>query len=188
MSWAEVLELLTTTASSAAIELLADIKQLEGYCAQMDSDAFIPFTSDDLTADIAKKAERYYRVIDETISLLCDDDHIVTSAKGLKASAYRNGYTRSLYIDNYAITLNYDRTLWKSTSSIETPFWVALRDKKWVQTDEIKNTLISFPALKREDSLWGLTFLALEPLTDSTLLEVCSDLKTQILEYLQALH
>ena len=79
-------------------------------------------------------------------------------------------------------------TLWKSTSSIETPFWVALRDKKWVQTDEIKNTLISFPALKREDSLWGLTFLALEPLTDSTLLEVCSDLKTQILEYLQALH
>ena len=38
------------------------------------------------------------------------------------------------------------------------------------------------PSLRKDD-LWNMIFLALEPLTDATLDEVCSDLKRQILEY-----
>ena len=185
VSWAEILELLHKTAASVAVERLSDINQLEGYCAQMDSDAFIPFSEEDLSADISKKAERYYEVIDKTIELLCDDDRLETSLKGLKATAYRKGYTRSIYIDEFAVSLNYDRDLWKSNSSLETPFWFTVRDKDWKQFEEMKKIISSYPEIKRENKLWNLEWIALEPLTDATILEVCEDMKKQILDFIE---
>lgn len=182
ISWSEILELLHKTAAAVAVECLSDINQLEGYCAQMDSDAFIPFSPEDLSADISRKAERYYEVIDKIIELLCDDETLETSLKGLKATAYRKGYTRSIYVDEFAITLNYDRDLWKSNSSVETPFWFALRNRKWEQDEDIRKLVTTYPDIKREDKLWNLVWVALEPLTDSTLLEVCEYMKNQILD------
>lgn len=184
LTWAEVVELLHKVASASAVELLADIRQLEGYCAQMDSDAFIPFSPEELTAENAKLAERYYEVVDRTIDLLCDDETVKTSKKGLKATAYRKGYTRSLFLDEFTITLNYDRDLWKNPGSIETPFWLSVREE-WEETKKIKETLKKIPRLKKDDGLWNLTFLSLEPLSDATLDEVCEDLKRQVLEYVQ---
>ena len=184
VSWSEILELLSKTAASVAVELLADIKQLEGYCIQLDSDAFIPFISEELTADNAKRAERFYAVIDETINLLCDDDHYETSLKGLKATAYRHGYTRSMFIDNYTISLNYDRNLWKNSGTIETPFWVAIRDCDWDQPDGWIARIKQYPPQMIETNLWTLHFLALVPPTNATLLEVAQSLKSQILEYI----
>lgn len=185
VSWTEILELLHKTAASLAVECLSDISQLEGYCAQMDSDAFIPFTLEDLSVDVSKKAERYYEVIDKTIELLCDDETIETSLKGLKATAYRKGYTRSIYVDDFAITINYDRDLWKSNSSVECPFWFAVRNNEWTQTEEIQKVFSRYPDMNREDNLWNIKWLSLEPMTDSTLLEVCGDLKEQILDCLK---
>lgn len=184
IAWSNILELLTQIASSVSVNSLSDIKQLEGYCAQMDSDAFIPFSGDDLSAEIAKKAERYYRVIDEAIHLLCDDETLKTSLHRLKATAYRNGYTRSLYLDEFTISLNYDRVLWKSTASIETPFWVSIRNSSWKQTEEILNAFQHIPQVKKETQLWNMLFLALEPLPNATLSEVCYDIKQQILDYI----
>ena len=150
----------------------------------MDSDAFIPFSPEELTAENAKLAERYYEVVDRTIDLLCDDETVKTSKKGLKATAYRKGYTRSLFLDEFTITLNYDRDLWKNPGSIETPFWLSVREE-WEETKKIKETLKKIPRLKKDDGLWNLTFLSLEPLSDATLDEVCEDLKRQVLEYVQ---
>ena len=122
ITWTEILNLLNKVASSAAIEYSADISQLEGYCNQLDSEAFIPFDAVDLSAEMAIKADRYYQVIDEVIELLCADNSLKTSKKGTKATGYRKGYTRSLHIDDLTITLNYDRDLWKLPSTVETPF------------------------------------------------------------------
>lgn len=184
LTWAEIIELLRKVASASAVEFLSDIQQLEGYCAQMDSDAFIPFAPEELTADNAKRAERYYEVVDKTIDLLCDDDTIKTSKKGLKATAYRKGYTRSLFLDEFTISVNYDRDLWKNTGSVETPFWLSVRED-WDETERILAGLNKIPQLKKDDDLWNITFLALEPLADATLDEVCEDLKRQILDYVR---
>lgn len=183
LTWSEVIDQLRKTASAVSVEFLSDIQQLDGYCSQMDSDAFIPFTPEDLTADNAKRAERYYEVVDRTFDLLCDDDTIKTSKKGLKATAYRKGYTRGLYLDEFTISINYDRNLWKNTDSLETPFWLSVREN-WEETERILVRLNSIPQLKKDNSLWGITFLALEPLVDATLDEVCEDLKRKILEYI----
>ena len=183
ITWTEILNLLNKVASSAAIEYSADISQLEGYCNQLDSEAFIPFDAVDLSAEMAIKADRYYQVIDEVIELLCADNSLKTSKKGTKATGYRKGYTRSLHIDDLTITLNYDRDLWKLPSTVETPFWVAVRDADWDQTEEFFKAFKAIPEQKRT-TFWGYTFLALEPLQGKTLSEVCEDLKKKILTYI----
>lgn len=183
ITWDDVLYLLETVASSVAVNYLSDIQQLKGYCKQMDSDELLPFDADDLTAEVAKKAERYYRVLDIVIDLLKADNRITTATEGLKATANRNGYSRSIYIENFAVTINYDREMWKRAGSIETPFWVSVRNKEWKETEEIMNVLNSIDE-RFKDKTWYATFVALEPLMNATMQEVAEDLKKQVLSYL----
>jgi len=185
ISWTEVLEVLLKTAAADAQPYLSDIKQLEGYCTQMDSDAFIPFTQEELTAENAKRAGRFYDVVDEVINLLHADDSLKTSLKGVKATAWRQGYTRSIAVDNFKLTINYDREMWKRPGTVETPFWIAVRGPEWEQTEHYKKICSRFSQQKQEE-LWNMTFLALETLPHATLSEVSENLKEQILEYLEA--
>lgn len=182
-TWSEVLGLLKQVASTVDNTFIPDIIQLEGYCNQMDSDAFIPFTAMDLSAKMAKMGERYYSVIDEVFDQLVSNKSIKTSKKGLKATGYRKGYTRSLYIGDYTITLNYDRDMWKTPSSVETPFWVAIRDHEWDQIEQIKVYLKTIPDRKKEE-WWGMTYIALESLQNATFTEVCENLAEQIMWYI----
>ena len=182
-TWSEIIDSLEQVASTTAIAYSSDLKQLKDYCAYIEDEAFIPFSADDLSAEMANKCERYYQVVDEVIEMLCADKTITTSKERLKANAYRNGYTRSLYIDDYTITFNYDRTLWKNPSTVETPFWVSVRDKDWNQNAKISEKL-SKVSDNKKTSLWGMTFLALEPLQSSTLEEVSADIKKKVIGYL----
>ena len=186
ITWTEIIELLKQVASSVAISFSSDIAQLEGYCAQLDSEAFVPFSADDLSAKMANKGERYYQIVDEVIELFCADKKHETSKKGVKATGYRKGYTRSLYIDGVTFTLNYDRDMWKNPACVETPFWVAIRDKDWKQNDEMVKNHDVFAENKKQ-MFWGCIFLALEALQNSTLSEVCEDIKKQIERYLEIL-
>lgn len=179
ISWHEVIERLKQVASSVANEFLADIAQLEGYCQRIDSEAFIPFKDEDISAEMASKCDRYYQVIDEVAELFCADEKHKTSKKGLKSSAYKKGYAKYLYIDNFAISLNYDRDLWKNSECLETPFWVSVRNEDWSQSDELIGKYGLFKENQKYMS-WGYIFLALEPLQNSTFSEVCEDLKKQI--------
>ena len=183
VSWTEIIYLLEQVASATAIAYSSDVLQLKEYCNLIDSEAFIPFEAEDLSAEMANKCERYYQVIDEVIDLLCADKNLVTSKNRLKATGYRKGYTRSLYINELSITLNYDRDLWKRTSTVETPFWVAIRDKEWHQDSAIVEKLSLIPEY-RKGRLWDLIWVALEPMQNATFSEVCEDLKNKILEYL----
>ena len=184
ITWTEIIELLKQVASSTAVEFSADVKQLEGYCNQLDSEAFIPFTAEDLSAEMANKAERYYQVVDEVIELLCADKSIKTSKKGLKATAYRKGYTRSLFIDDITITLNYDRDMWKNPATTETPFWIAIRNNEWEQTEEFMDVFSTFPEQCKQ-IFWGMVFLELTPIQEVTFSEVCEDIKNQIIKYIE---
>lgn len=183
ITWVEIIELLKQVASSVAINFSADIAQLEGYCDQLDSEAFVPFSAIDLSAETAKKCERYYQVVDEVIELFCADKKYETSKKGLKATGYRKGYTRSLYVDGLTFTLNYDRDMWNNPACVETPFWIAVRDEDWKQNEDMIKKHDVFAESKKQ-VFWGLIFLALEPLQNATFSEVCEDIKSQIERYI----
>lgn len=183
-TWSDILDRLTQVAASSAPDSMSDINQLAGFCAQMDSDAFIPFTTEDLTAGMSRKIDRYYQVVSQTMELLKSDPKLKTSSQRLRSSNVQDGYTRSLYVDGFGVSLSYDRDFWKRNSSAETPFWLLICDtiistSVWELSPKAEKCLLKIPDAKKEGQ-----WLALEALTDATLEEVCLDLKRQILEYL----
>ena len=186
ITWNEIIEILRRCAAASAVSCLSDIDQLDGFCKQMDRTAFIPYTNEELGPEQARKEERPYRVIDALIDLLRSDISLNPSIKGTKATAYRDGYTRSINVRGYWLTINYDRSLWMNSSTTETPFWVAIRSgKDWKQTDSILEALHRFPEAGKE-SLWGFIFLALYAKQNATLDEVVQDLKRQLMVYIDA--
>ena len=73
--------------------------------------------------------------------------------------------------------------MWKNPASIETPFWLAIRDEEWNQTEDIVRRLMVF-ADRQKDYFWNMVFLAIEPLQNATFSEVCEDMKAKILHYI----
>lgn len=183
LTWADVIEVMKHRAASIG-KYQEDVYQLEGYCAQMDTDAFIPFSTEELSAESAKKIQRLYDVIDEVTNLICADKKFNAKIKG-NASAYKTGYERKVSIDGFSLSLVYDRDLWKSNSSVETPFWVSVNSVEWQKTDEFLGKLKLIPAEKKDTTVWTMCYFALEPLTAATFDEVCQDLKIQVLKYLE---
>ena len=183
VSWKELLEELNSVASVNALKYKGDVEQLIGYCNQMDSDEMLPFEEDDLTADMAKKVERYYMIPDMVLESLEKDKKYISTTKGLKAAPRRDGYARYIYIEDYAITISYNRIFWKSSNSVETPFWLSIRTKDWKETENIIKVLNGIEDYKKEKS-WA-TFIALEPLKNATMQEVAEDIKKQVVEYLE---
>ena len=181
-TWKEIINKLKDIASAEDTVFLSDISQLEGYCNKMDSDAFIPFSADDLSAKAAIKEERYYAVIDEVVNLL-KSETIRECSKGGNSNAYRTGYSTRIIVDNYNLEILYDRNMWKNPETEETPFWVAISDENRKQTEMILNKVMSLPERKWDNSVWNWTYLALEAPQKSTKAEVCEALKDQILKY-----
>ena len=187
VTWTQVLNRLTEVSSALSLTCSSEIKQLVGFCNQMDSDAFIPLVAEDLSADVAKKIDRYYQVVDETTKLLHADKTLKTSSKGLKVSNTRDYYSNRLFLDEFGVEITYNRMLWKNPSSRETPFWLGLWDvisetNTWSDSPEFLKRCESFPDGKSQDG-----WLALEAPTNATLDEVCQDLKKQILQYINEL-
>ena len=187
LTWADIIESLRHIASAESTDALPDIYQLDGFCKLMDSNAFIPLSPSDLGPEIARREERFYRILDELIDYLKADKSLSPSTKGVKATAYRQGYARAIRIRGYWISINYDRELWMNSSSRETPFWVAIRSgSDWKQSDYILRALQSFPSAEIENK-WGLVYLALYPTLYVTLDEIIASMKAQLLDYIETI-
>ena len=120
------------------------------------------------------------------IDLLRSDKSLNPSTKGAKATAYRDGYTRSIKIHEYWVTINYDRKLWLNNTSAETPFWVAIRSgTHWEQPDSMIKVFNRFPEAEKE-SLWEATYLAPYAKQNAVLEEVVRDIAKQIMVYIDA--
>ena len=183
LSWSEIIDRLNTVASATSSVLQSDIHQLQGFCEQMDSDAFIPFTQEELSSDNAAKMERYYSVIDGVYDLLYADPQLTTESFG-KASTYRTGLEKKLMVDGIAVYITFDCAMWKSNKSEDTPFWTAIGDYDFQHQDDFQRMLRAIDDSKKEDSVWSLVYFPLESPTDATYDEICSELKQQILNHL----
>lgn len=182
-TWTELLSELEQTANINATTSVADIKQLQGYCEQLDSEAFIPFIEEDLGIDRAMKAERPYRLLDElTDSIQNTPNHKVT-LKGLKSTPIWSGYRKYLYIDGYAVNLEFDTNKWKRIDGQTTPFWMYIKKRvnnKWVQDESCIKAMLKIPSdMKYEE------YIALIPKKYVALSEVVEDMKRQVFDYIK---
>ena len=183
VTWGDIIESLRHVAASDTSEALSDIDQLDGFCKLMDTEAFIPFSPEDFGPEIARKEDRFYRVIDELIEFLKADKSLEPSTKGVKATAFRQGYFKAINIKGYWVTVSYDRGLWLNPSSTETPFWVSIRGANWKQDGYIARAIKRIPA-SEQDKRWGWTYFALHPMMYGQLDDIVASIKNQILAYI----
>ena len=182
-TWKKILNRFSLIASTEAPEMLSDIIQLQGYCNQMDREAFVPFVPEELGADIAIREERPYRLLDELVETIKKDPDREVSLGSLRKTPIWSGYRRFLLLDSYAVTLEYDTVKWKNTMSKITPFWAHIQrieDGKWVDDDVCEKALLQIDESQKDGA-----YLALVPKCYVALGAVAEDMKEQLLQYLE---
>ena len=182
ISWSEILLELQRIAVASVPEALSDLNQLDGYCKEMDMDAFIPFTSEELGSITARKQQRYAQVIIKTMDIIHADKRLKTT-KAVRNS-YSSGFEYKMKVKDLLVYLVYDELLWMSNSSKETPFWLLMLDENKNQSDDIMAVLEKLPEFEVDDSVYNGVYIALEPLANATLDEVAEHLAKQIMYYL----
>ncbi|MBE6775348.1 MAG: hypothetical protein E7543_04055 [Ruminococcaceae bacterium] len=183
ITWMEIIRTLMDTAQASEKRLIADIEQLKGYCELIDEEAFIPFKPEELTAINAKKEDRFYTVIDKVTDLLLCDDTINANKKGLRLTPNSDGTISYIYVNGYGLGICYDRYFWRSNNSVETPFWLLIKNNRWEQTKEILKVFKKYDHKVKEEYN-SVVYLALNALPYATEDVVCKDIKKQILTYL----
>ena len=186
ISWGEILAELIRVAAERDPEHLDDLRQLEGFCEKIESESFVPFRPEELGAQTAKDIDRYYQVIDETHKLLQTHKEWEPQTKGLRSAPKWQGYTQYICMKKYGVSVDFIRSLWKSPTSVETPFWCSIRmiiDGKWMVTDKITGYISSLDS-KMQEEFYGCPYIALIPKPYSTIDELAEDLAEQVLKIL----
>lgn len=182
-TWKDLLNDLEQVAFSNAVNSVPDIKQLQGYCDQLDSEAFIPFNDEDFGIDVAMKAERPYRLLDALVEAIKNDPNHRVSLNNLKATPVWSGYRRYLYIDDFAVNLEYDTNKWKNIDGQTTPFWMYIKkliDGHWQQDEQCNKAMLKIShEMKFEE------YIALIPKKYVALSEIVDDMKKQVLKHIQ---
>ncbi len=187
LSWSEIIAELLRIATERHPEMIGDLRQLEGFCSKIESEAFIPFNEDDFSIQTARNIDRYYEVVDQVYSVLQTHKEYSPSTKGLRNSPRWQGYSAYLFMDGKGVSVDYIRRLWKTPTSVSTPFWCHIRDVedgKWKLTDRMARFLSTIDKRKVE-LFYGDPYMALIPKPYQTLEELAEDLANQILDYLQ---
>lgn len=182
-SWKAVLSELEQAAMATAINCVPDIKQLQGYCDQLDNEAFIPFDVEDFGVDYAMKAERPFVLLDALVDAIKNEPNHEVSLKNLMASPFWSGYRRYIRIDGFCVNLEYDTNKWKKPDSKNTPFWISINkniNKKWQQDEQCQKAMLKIASEMKDG-----TYIALIPKCYMALSEVADDMKKQVFEYIQ---
>jgi hypothetical protein len=109
------------------VTMLSNLDQLRGLCDRMDTTAFLPLTSEEITGTAPRRIQQYYDIIDEVIEKLRAEK--IASLGGYKATGSRVGYCRYMKIANQACQLAVFFFLWDQFYS--TPFWFGLVNSAW---------------------------------------------------------
>lgn len=183
LSWEEVLHNLTQTANAKEKDSLADIEQLKGYCEQIQSESFVPFRSEDLGADEAKKYERLMYIVDRVVDSLMAEKSISADTKGLKATPNRHGYVRYLRINEFCVDFRLDLETWRDDRYVDTPYWISFRDAEWNTPETFIQCVAAISPSRK--CMWrkGHISLAIDVPCGVVEDDVVEGIKKQILDY-----
>ena len=118
---------------------LGDIEQLNGLCEAMDTEAFLPLTSEELTGALARRVTQYCELVDDLAHDLIRAGH--ANKQGLRAAAGSGWYGQYLRIHGYECLLAFSATRWAEFGL--TPIWLR------VATPELKRNRTILDDLRR---------------------------------------
>ncbi len=171
--------------------LISDIDQIIGFCDTIDSNAFLPIQSEELSPKYAKRINSYYDILDKVIDELRKRN--IADTKGFSSGAHRGGYTRFFKTEKFGAGLSLKFEYWAERA--DSPFWIFVRDDisnnaKWVMTDRLRKRSRELAShlnvTAYENNSREISF-ALFPLIDKTEDVVVNDLAEQIIKLLNNL-
>ena len=142
-SWRVILQHLNIKANVHGLTALAsDIQQIEGLCNKMDTAAFLPIKSEELSSGHAIRYIHFHQLIDEVAASLIANR--VVSTQGLRATPAYCKYIRYLKTGQFGLALQFNSNYWSEFS--ETPFWLSIQKipsipSKWTFSKEAKDAL-----------------------------------------------
>jgi hypothetical protein len=157
-SWRSIISELSLELSKEGEQgILEDLKQLQGLCDQMDSDAFLPLQSEELTANVGQRIMHYCDLVDEAAARLGREG--ICELEGLRSQGSRGWYGRYMYIQAHGCLLHFNAKFWAGYAP--TPIWLSIQDargQRWEYAAEARMSLAKLeheipPRLIKEDNL-----------------------------------
>lgn len=131
-------------------QMVSDMDQIIGFCHTIDSAAFLPLQSQDLSPGIPRRIINYFDLADKVLNTLVRRK--VVNTKGLRASPKRSEYIRYFKSNNLAFALSVNFKNWANKA--DTPFWITIWEMtpkgNWEVTENLRrkqNTLVLQPGL-----------------------------------------
>jgi hypothetical protein len=108
-----------------------DIVQLEGLCARMDQNAFLPVTSEELTSPIYRRVAEFGNIVDDVTMKL--NERGISHTNKTRSTGGNGYYGRYLFLRGVGAFLICDTRKW--TAYAPTPLWLSVYGTKWDSSD-----------------------------------------------------
>jgi hypothetical protein len=129
-SWQAVLAyILRALETEGEHRVASDVQQLQGLCERMDSGAFLPLRSEELTSDTGARVRQYCDIVNEVTRKAIAEG--IVSVEGLRATAGEGWFLRYVTLPDVAnslFSLRFDADSWAKWRA--TPLWLGFNAKK----------------------------------------------------------
>lgn len=122
ISWRALLAHLHNACSMANEAITADIGQLQALCDKMDTEAFLPLRSEDLTSNLGRRVNEFCDLADRITDRLVA--HRVVSVKGQRTTGGKGWYGRYMRFRGHGALLHFDARTWSKRG--QSPLWLAV--------------------------------------------------------------
>lgn len=130
-SWRGLLDPIMTAVAAQDAGTLGDVEQLVALCDVFESEAFVPFTSEELTGEFGRRFMELIQIVDDlTARLLTFAD---VNKNGLRATPGRGWYGQYLNFAGAATCLFVDADRWGKSGL--TPLWFTVKSGFGTQHD-----------------------------------------------------
>jgi hypothetical protein len=127
-SWRAVIrQLLTRVEAAGEVSIANDLLQLQGLCDAMDSQAFLPLTSEELTGTLGLRVVQFSELVDGIVPTLLGEG--LATKEGLRATGSRGYYGHYLWVHGYGCLLAFSANRWAQFGI--TPIWLRITSRSW---------------------------------------------------------
>jgi hypothetical protein len=184
VSWRLLLDTLISRVEQAGdLKSVADLKQLVGLCEQMDANAFLPLTSEEMTSTLGLRVMQFCDLANVLTEQLVFMGH--GNVQGLRATGGYGCYSRYLRFKNYGAILQFSAWNWSKWSL--SPLWLGVKGEDWKRSSKVRDALTRFSIEFREDDEHEYCFIPIHLTTGVEKEKVIADAFDQLIRVAEAL-
>ena len=184
VSWSFLLAtLIRFVDQSGDAKTVADLSQLVGLCDQMDANAFLPLTSEELTSTLGQRVLQFCDLANVLTERLVIEQH--GNTQGLRTSGSNGSYSRYLWLKGYGTILQFSPHNWAKWSG--SPLWLGVKGENWKRSPKVRDALLRATIEFHEDEEHEYCFVPIYLTTGAEQAKVIEDAYAQIMRVVVAL-